>query len=79
LFIYYLLKSVINRFLYPFNVLTWVLSEKSALPPIEKVNVNDYKQTYGTFECPDCGRSTHNGDNIYDAGGFAKIVQQTIN
>ena len=33
----------------------------------------DYKEMYGDFECPDCGRSTKKGDNIYDAGnGFCQ-------
>ena len=36
----------------------------------EKIN---YKELYGDFDCPDCGRSTKNGDNIYDAGnGFCQ-------
>ncbi|HBI7027404.1 TPA: hypothetical protein K8M70_000849 [Clostridium perfringens] len=36
-------------------------------------NNNNYKELYGDFTCPGCGRSTSNGDNIYDAGnGFCQ-------
>lgn len=36
-------------------------------------NSPDYREMYGEFTCPDCGRSTQNGDNIYDAGnGFCQ-------
>ncbi|GAA0106650.1 hypothetical protein UT300013_32740 [Paraclostridium sordellii] len=45
---------------------------------MENKNSNtDYKEIYGDFECPDCGRSTKNGDNIYDAGnGFCQDCAQ---
>lgn len=33
---------------------------------------NNYREMYGDFECPDCGRSTKNGDNIYDVNGFCQ-------
>lgn len=33
----------------------------------------NYKEIYGDFDCPGCGRSTEKGDNIYDAGnGFCQ-------
>ena len=36
-------------------------------------NYKNYKELYGDFSCPGCGRSTSNGDNIYDAGnGFCQ-------
>ena len=37
-----------------------------------ETNIN-YADMYGEFDCPGCGRSTRNGDNIYDAGnGFCQ-------
>jgi len=39
----------------------------------ERYEKPDYKAMYGSFTCPDCGRSTESGDNVYDAGnGFCQ-------
>ena len=39
----------------------------------DKKETTDYKKLYGDFTCPDCGKSTLKGDNIYDAGnGFCQ-------
>ncbi|BDR80681.1 hypothetical protein N072000002_09370 [Clostridium tetani] len=36
---------------------------------MKKQNDNpNYRELYGEFECPGCGRSAENDDNIYDAG-----------